>query len=185
MNTTQINEECESAEFDKLDKLDKLIRLEESEKTNGKNLSPAEKKKRTLDKYGAYVERLQRNKDKFPLNQLGEVNHSVIAKSCRFRRQVFFNNKTLKLKLEDDVKKIGTCLIEGKSPETVMDQNLTLVNKLLNKKSKDLSIAEGTIAGLKKQILQLENENKQLKNQSQEETESFNYMIETGRRFTL
>ncbi|MGK0270741.1 MAG: hypothetical protein ACI88H_001389 [Cocleimonas sp.] len=148
-------------------------------------LSRVEKGKLNIQNYDGYVERLRSTGQKFPINNFGDVNLSAVAKECGFLRQVFSTNKNMGAKLIIDVKAIGTDLVQGKAAETVMDQNVTLLKKQLNNSRKDLALAEETIDALKKQILYLETENKHLKHQSTEKNESFEYMIETGRRFTL
>jgi hypothetical protein len=148
-------------------------------------LSRVEKGKLNIKNYDGYVERLRSTGQKFPINNFGDVNLSAVAKECGFLWQVFSTNKNMGAKLIIDVKAIGTDLVQGKTAETVMDQNVTLLKKQLNNSRKDLALAEETIDALTKQILHLETENKLLKHQSTEKNESFEYMIETGRRFTL
>jgi hypothetical protein len=137
-----------------------------------------------LDRYHSYVEEMERNSKKFPANESGELDYYKIAKLCGITLKAL-TSVSIAPCLKEDTLRIGTEIHKGKSIEERMEQRNTVTSAELNKVKKDLSVAQDTIDGLQKQLLELEKENRQLKHKSVEERESLDQMLETGRRFSL
>jgi hypothetical protein len=153
--------------------------------SEGKKLSAPEKgrlNKRNLD---VYVRHLEASGTKFPVNQFGDINLSLISEHCGFNRQVFANNKTMKDTLDEAVKRIGTGIAEGKDLETRLDGDIKRLRKQVNDNRRDLALAEEKIEALQKQLLGRDAELKRAQKIIHEASESLDHMIGTGRRFTL
>jgi len=151
----------------------------------GTKLSAVEKGKLNRRNWDAYLKFLRNSKQKFPINQYGDVNLSLVAELCGFKRQVFANNKAFASELEDAVVLIGTELVEPKDPSGQMDDEIKLLKKQLSAQKRDVAILEEKNDGLSKQLMETRAELKKVKKQSLEADESLEFMIETGRRFTL
>jgi hypothetical protein len=151
----------------------------------GQKLSAPEKGKLNKRNFDAYVDYLKATGEKFPINQFGDINFSQIAELCGFERQVFSRNKVLKEKLDADVKFIGTDAVDGKDPESRVDNDLKNLRKQLSNAKRDLALAEEKIDGLQRQLITVNSELKRSDEEKEEAAESFAYMISTGRRFTL
>ena len=136
------------------------------------------------DRYYAFVNELSKTGGKFPTNADGDLDYKVIAKKCGITL-ASLNSSSIALLLKKDVSRLGTERTAGQSVEARMDEHLQSTSSELNSCRKDLAIAEELIEGLKKQVLNLERENRQLKLQSTEQRESLAHIVETGRRFTL
>lgn len=151
----------------------------------GRRLSAPEKgklNKQNLDNYIAY---LKETGEKFSENQHGDVNESEVAEKCGFLRQVFATNKNMAKTLSDAVKEIGTTNVAGRDPEESQAQEVVFLRKQLNDAMRDLALFEEKNAGLSKQITEMRKEIKRLKKKSEEDAESLEFMLETGRRFSL
>jgi hypothetical protein len=148
-------------------------------------ISPREKGELNKGNFEGYIKFLTDEKQKFPLNKLGDVNLLKIGKLCNFNRGVFYTNAHYSKRLDEAVKEIGTALVEGVETTTRMDDEMKILRKQLSDKKRDNALADEKIAGQKKQLMEARNEIKRLKKKSSEEKESLQNMIETGRRFTL
>ena len=95
------------------------------------------------------------------------------------------SSPNIKKQLADDIERIGTERVKGKTVEERMEDNLISTSSELSKCRKDLAIAEEKIYGLNKQNLKLQSEVRKLKQQSTEKAESLDHAIESGRRFAL
>jgi septal ring factor EnvC (AmiA/AmiB activator) len=90
--------------------------------------------------------------------------------------------------LKKDVARIGTV---GQSDEPVQEDESALAKKAkqnaqeVSRLRKDLALKDETINALKAQIIELENAKAQLEQLSDEQRNSFDFMVSTGRRFTL
>jgi chromosome segregation ATPase len=110
---------------------------------------------------------------------------SLIADLCGFQRQVWAKNAALKEQLDSAVKRIGTDAVEGKDPETRIDNDMKSLRKQLSNAKRDLALAEEKIDGLQRQLILVNSELKRADEEKEEASESLDYMISTGRRFTL
>nr|MBP9507575.1 hypothetical protein [Bacteroides sp.] len=139
-------------------------------------ISAVEKGLINKQRYADYVKDLESEGKKFPLNQFGDVNLTEVAEACGFNRQVFFRNKTMKQQLDDDVKRIGTELTEGEKPDDALAKKAKASSEQVNKLMRDLAVAEEKVSALQQQIMQLELENKRLKNNNEEAAASLDHM---------
>ena len=151
----------------------------------GVKLSAPEKGRLNKRNFENYVKHLQKNGEKFPINQFGDVNTSLISDLCGFNRQVFATNQTLKEMLSEAVNRIGTAIVEGKDTETRLDGDIKRLRKQVSDAKKDLALAEEKIEALQRQLLERDAELKRSEQASREAAESLDHMISTGRRFTL
>ena len=151
----------------------------------GVELSGPEKGKLNKKNFENYVRHLRETGEKFPINHYGDINLSKVAKLCGFERQVFTRNKSLAQKLDEEAKSIGTDVVEGKDPESRLDTDLKNLRKQLNSAKRDLALAEEKIDGLQRQLIELNSELRRSIEEREEASESLDYMITTGRRFTL
>jgi hypothetical protein len=151
----------------------------------GVKLSAPEKGKLNKRNFEAYVNYLKETGRKFPISQFGDVNHSKIAELCGFERQVFSNNKSLKERLDAEVKSIGTDAVEGKDPESRVEIDMKSLRKQLSNVRRDLALAEEKIEGLQRQLIDRDSKLRRSVEQNEEVAESLDYMISTGRRFAL
>lgn len=152
---------------------------------DNEKLSAPEKGALNKKNLQSYIKHLMRTEQKFSVNQHGDINLTDVAKKCGFNRQVFATNASMAKLLDDAVKEIGTTIIEGQNPEDRQNEELIHVKKQLNNSLRDLALLEEKNAAFNQQIMELRNEIKRLKNQSNENAESLEYMFETGRRFTI
>lgn len=161
-------------------------------------LSPLEKGVLNAKNYEEYVAGLERDGKKFPINQYGGINKDAVASACGFNRQVFSPKKNKKMadRLADDVDRIGTVgmsdgLAAEISDEPFQESEGALAKKLkksteqVGRLKKDLALKEATVTALQAQIIELENEKARFKAVSEEQKNSFDYMVSTGRRFAL
>jgi len=134
----------------------------------------------------SYIKLVEKSKEGFPVNQFGEVNLNLIAKKCGFNRGVFAKNKTMAGLLDVSVKKVG--LKGGTNKPAASDflsNKVSEVEKTMGKLRKSNAVKSEEITALRHQTVILEAENTRLKNMASEDSESFDEMIRTGRRFTL
>ena len=160
-------------------------------------ISPRKKGLQNAKNYAEYIANLERNGKKFPLSpNTGEVNKTAVAAACGFNRQVFASNEKMAVRLAADVGRIGLMgmsdeLIEDLADEPVLESESSLAKKLkkaneqIGKLKKDLALKEATMSAHEAQIIKLENENAQLNKSSAEQRNSFDFIVSTGRRFTL
>ena len=141
-------------------------------------------KKSALQQYHDYVEKLEQTGGRFPVDEDGDLNVIRLAKNIGIPT-ARLNSPSIKKQLDDDVKRIGTQFVQGKTVEETMEKDLTQTIFELSKCQKDLAIAEEKSVRLEEQNLKLERENRQLQKQSTEKDESLSYAIGSGRRFTL
>lgn len=151
----------------------------------GVKLSAPEKGKLNRRNFDRYLKHLEDTSQKFPISQFGDVNLSLIADICGFQRQVWATNTALKEQLDSAVKRIGTDAIEGKGPETRIDNDMKDLRKQLSNAKRDLALAEEKIDGLQRQLIAVNSELKRSNEEKEEAAESLEYMISSGRRFTL
>ncbi|MDW7644812.1 MAG: hypothetical protein SCI25_07185 [Desulfuromonadales bacterium] len=157
-----------------------------------KKISPHEKGILNAKNYAKYVKGLEENGKQFPVNQFGEVNKEAVAAACGFNRQVFNpkSNKKMADRLAADVDRIG---IEGEyiPPQAPGESEGALARRAkksaetVSKLRKDLAIEKEKVTSLEVQIKKLEYELDTLKQSSAEQKNSFDFMVSTGRRFTL
>lgn len=151
----------------------------------GLKLSAPEKGKLNRRNFEAYVKYLKNTGQKFPINQFGDINLSQIAVLCGFERQVFSKNKALGQRLNEEAETIGTDIVKGKDPELRVDNELKNLRKQLNDAKKDLMLAEEKIEGLQRQLIQVNSELKRSIKKNVEAAENLDYIVSTGRRFSL
>jgi hypothetical protein len=141
-------------------------------------------KKSSLEKYHDYVEKLEQTEGKFPVDAEGDIDVIRLAKNIGIQT-ARLSSPTIKKHLGDDIKRLGTEVVKGKSVEERMEENMISTSSELFKCRKDLAIAEEKIDGLTKLNLQLQSANRELQKQSTEKDESLEHTIASGRRFAL
>ncbi|PKH85448.1 hypothetical protein [Colwellia sp. Bg11-28] len=138
----------------------------------------------SIEKYHAYVETMEQTGAKFPIDLDDDIDIIRLARNIGIPASRL-NSSIFKKLLDDDIDRIGTEVMAGKSVEERMEGNLMTTSKELNKCRQDLSVAQEKIDGLTKQNLKLQSEVRKLQKQSIEKDASLEHSIETGRRFTL
>lgn len=133
------------------------------------------------EKYHNYVENLEQSRGKFPVDEDNDIDFIRLSKEIGIPTSRLTSNKFQKL-LNDDVKRIGTELLVGKSVEESMQGEILKMGKELNKCKQDLAIAEEVIEGLKNEKLKLHRIVNKLESEG---AKGLQHMIETGRRSTL
>tara|TARA_R110000765_G_C18965636_1_gene610005 strand:- start:8548 stop:9222 length:675 start_codon:yes stop_codon:yes gene_type:complete len=141
-------------------------------------------KKSALEKYHDYVEQLEMTGGKFPVDAEDDLDVIRLAKNIGFPT-ARLSSPSIKKQLNDDIKRIGTELVAGKTVEERMEDNLISTSSELSKCRKDLAVAQEKIDGLTKQNLQLHSSVRKLQKQSTEKDESLEHAIHSGRRFAL
>lgn len=144
------------------------------------NMTAVEKGKINKARYAEYVANLELTGQKFPMNNFGDVNLSLIASKCGFNRQVFATNKSMKQQLETDVKRIGTCISDPKpsAKNKLDDKDITILMKTID--LKDLEILS-----LRKQINELLKAVQKLETNQSEHNAIHEELLLSGRRFVL
>lgn len=137
-----------------------------------------------LEQYHDYVERLEQLGGKFPVDSDGDIDINRLCKSIGIPR-ARLNSPTIKKCLAEDMARIGTDTVKGKSVEERMESHLTATSSELSKCKQDLALAEEKIEGLTQQILQMESTKRRMQKESNEKDESLQHTIETGRRWTI
>lgn len=133
-----------------------------------------------------YIAQIERAKKGFPINQFGKINLNEVAKNCGFLRGVFATNKKMASLLEDAVKRIGLEDSAKKaSSNEFLSNKVVDVEKQMGKLRKSNAVKSEEISALRQQVIELELEIIKLKNKCSEDSEAFEEMIATGRRFTL
>lgn len=141
-------------------------------------------KQSSLEKYHDYVEKLESKGGKFPIDTDGDIDVIRLGRSIGIPT-ARFSSPGIKKHLDDDIRRIGTEVVKGKSVEERMEDNLISTSSELSKCRKDLAVAQEKIEGLTKQNLQLQNSVRELVRKSTEKDESLEHLIGTGRRWTL
>jgi hypothetical protein len=156
------------------------------EKMMTNKLSPNEKSVINKQNYDAYVANLEATNSKFPINQFGDVNISLVAEKCGFKRSAF-NKKDSRLAqiLQQDVDRIGTEVYSFEKKESFLETKSKTASKHASQREKELEKATAEIETLRDQIELLELENFNLKQKEGEGVERQEMMIETGRRVFL
>ena len=146
-------------------------------------LSAPEKGKINKEKYAAYVADLEATGKKFPLNQFGNVNNSVVAEACGFGRNVLYTS--LKEQFEEDINRIGTQLHDGVDKETRLDKKATEKAKIASKLQKELDAQVQENHSLRAQIDELQSRILELENRKDEMGMTMDELLTNGRRFSL
>lgn len=131
-------------------------------------------------RYAEYVATLELTGQKFPVNNFGDVNLSLIASICGFNRQVFATNKSMKEQLVKDVKRLGIDIKEQRSSaqSNYGDRDSAQLKKAL--KLKDLEIIS-----LKKRIDELLKIVQSHEASQSEQNAIHEELLLSGRRFVL
>lgn len=139
-----------------------------------------EKGKINKARYAEYVATLELMGQKFPVNNFGDVNLSLIASTCGFNRQVFATNKSMKEQLAKDVKKLGIDIKEQRSPAQSIygDKDSAQLKQAVE--LKDLEILS-----LKKQIDELLKIVQSYEASQSEQKAIHEELLLSGRRFVL
>lgn len=151
-------------------------------------------KRSPFERYKSYVMQLEQDGKKFPVNQFGDVNFSKIADECGNRRQWFsesakkiFCSKgdTLEQVIAKDIRRIGSEFTPPKYPDSVLSDMADSKNKeasrlrsMLEQKSKENEI-------LREQVESLSAEIRMLRSTATEVSSQQEFMIDSGRSFTL
>lgn len=136
-------------------------------------------------RFKEYVDGLRKTGKKFPVNQHGDVNLTQIGKACGFNRQVFGTNDNMATALNDAVKELGTELTKPRDPDEFLSKKVSENEKLIGQLRKENVVQKETIDSMKKQLLEAEIAITRLENLKVEDQESFDYMLQSGRRFVL
>ena len=146
-------------------------------------LSAPEKGRINKERYNAYVANLEATSKKFPTNQLGNVNNSLVAEICGFGRNVLYTS--LKEQFEEDIKRIGTELHEGVDKATRLDKKASEKTKIASALQKDLDAKVQEIYSLRNQVDELQIKILKLENRENEMDMGMDELISNGRRFSL
>ena len=152
---------------------------------NNKKLSGPEKGRLNKQNLLDFIAYLKKTGQKFPENQFGDVNESYVAEQCGFRRTVFSTTQSMGDILKNAVLTMGTETIEGRDPDERNNYEAKQLKKQLNDAKRDLAIIEEKNAALEVQLSKKREEIKRLTKKTHEDAESLEFMLETGRRFTL
>ena len=146
-------------------------------------------KQTPFERYQNYVTNLIKSGGRFPINQSGDLNFTVIAKQCKNRRQWFSENankvmgttkKTLAVIIRDDASALGTSVKAPKNPESVLSDIAEKLQKDNNRLTRSLELKTAENEKLKDQVAELKEE---LKCRSQESKDRYQEMSENGRSF--
>lgn len=147
-------------------------------------------KKTPFERYQAYVTTLKSSGEKFPCNNFGDINFTIVAKECGNRRQWFSENtnkimgntnKKLSQIIQEDAKTVGTSQNIPKNPESVLNDISEKVKKENSRLLKSLEQATAEIEKLRAQVEELEFK---VSNIQQESDERYKEMSENGRSFS-
>jgi hypothetical protein len=138
----------------------------------------------SIERYHAYVEIMEQTGSKFPTDVDDDIDIIRLAGNIGIPASRL-NSSTFRKLLDDDINRIGTEVMAGKSVEELMEGSLMTTSKELSKCRQDLAVAQEKIDGLTKQNLKLQSEFRKLQKQSIEKEATLEHFIETGRRFTL
>jgi hypothetical protein len=141
-------------------------------------------KQSSLEKYHDYIEKLESEGGKFPIDTDGDIDVIRLGRNIGIPT-ARFSSPGIKKHLDDDIRRIGTEVVKGKSVEERMEDNLIYTSSELSKCRKDLALAEKKNEGLTKQNLELQSTVRKLEQQSDENDESLEHAISTGRRWAI
>lgn len=148
-----------------------------------KKLSPNEKAKINRENYAAYVANLLATNTKFPVNQFGDANISLIAKECGFKRGVIQNKDSLMGKqFQSDLERIGTEVSPAKNTESKLEAQTKKVTQNASKLEKELERTTAEVEQLRKELALAQKEITLLINRKEEDENKFEHLFETGRR---
>lgn len=151
-------------------------------------------KKTPFERYEEFVQKLENEGQKFPVNQHGTVNHAKIAEDSGTRRQWYTEsagkkfgteNKTLNEIMRADIKRIGTDFVAPKDPDEELSKiadtrsrEANQLRQMLEQKSKENEQLRSDNLKLREQVRILENRVSETENSAEE-------MLDSGRRFVL
>ena len=145
-------------------------------------LSPNEKAIINRENYAAYVTNLETTGAKFPVNQFGGANLSLIAEECGFKRGVIQNKESFLGKIfRKDLARIGIEISTVKDTDNISKVKANEAYK----NAARLEIITAEVEELRKALISAHKEIHLLKTQKEEDTERLDFMLETGRRVFL
>lgn len=146
-------------------------------------LSPNLKAKINRDNYAAYVANLLATNTKFPVNQFGDANISLIAKECGFKRGVIQNKESLMgRQFQSDLERIGTEVSPAKNIESKLEAQTKKVTQNASKLERELERTTAEVEQLRKELALAQKEIILLRNSKEEDAHKFEHFLETGRR---
>lgn len=147
------------------------------------NYSPQLKSSFNMNNYNLYVAWLKSTNQKFPVNQFGELNRSLISRICGFGRDILYSaTNPIRLALEHDLVKIGLELNTTRSLRA--DPKCNKSDHSISFKYR-LDTLNAELLSLKNEVAQLKNENSELKQKLIEDSSIFTELTQSGRRFCL
>lgn len=147
------------------------------------NYSPQLKSTFNINNYDLYVAWLNSTNRKFPVNQFGEINRSLISKICGFGRDVLYSKTNpIYLALEGDLIKIGLELNTSRSFRVEKKSNKP--DYSINFKYR-VDTLNDELLSLRNEVAQLKKENSELKQKIIEDSSTFTELAQSGRRFWL
>ena len=147
--------------------------------------SQVQKGRINRQRYSAYVAELEATGRKFPVNQFGNVNLTLIAEACGFRRQVFSTNKNMRERLEKDIFRIGTETSQDMGVDTLLAKKASDKTKEASQLRKELDAKTQEIAVLRSELESVKKLVRELAVRNTEADSIFTEMVTTGRRFSL
>lgn len=144
-----------------------------------------------FERYQSYVDSLKESGEKFPCNQFGDLNLTVVAKRCGNRRQWFSENadkimgdteKKLSQIIRGDASFIGTEQSPPKDKDSVLQGIADNKSKENSKLKRALVHQTAEVENLRKQ---LEEANAKLRCVKQESKDRYEEMCENGRSFNV
>lgn len=149
-------------------------------------LSPNKKAIINKDNYAAYVANLEATGTKFPINQFGDANISLVAEKCGFKRGVLQNKDSFLGKVfQADLKRIGTEILSPEDKDSKLEVKAMLAAKNASKLEKELERVTAEVELLRDKLVVAHNEIQILKQCKLEDGERLEYMLESGRRVFL
>jgi septal ring factor EnvC (AmiA/AmiB activator) len=146
-------------------------------------LSPNEKAIINRRNYAAYVANLEATNTKFPINQFGDANISLVAKTCGFKRTAFqIKESFLSKAIQSDIDRIGTEVQSVEKKESYLEGKAKTSAMHASQREKELERTTAEIEKLREEIKLLQYENFVLKQKEDENIERQEMMIESGRR---
>jgi len=144
--------------------------------------SPNKKAQINRENYASYVANLEATGAKFPINQFGSANLSLIAENCGFKRGVIQNEESFLGKaFRKDLERIGTALPTTRNTGIASEVKANEASKYAAR----LEIVSAEVEQLRKALSSAQEEIQLLKKQKEEETKRLELMLETGRRVFL
>ena len=150
--------------------------------------------KKPFERYEDYVHELEKQGQKFPVNQFGGINLQKIQEAAGVRRQWFSENskkifgkekKTLEAIIQADIKRIGTEIAPPRDPDEelskIADHNsreASQLRQMLEQKSKENE-------QLRTDVVKLREEVRVLKSRISEAESNREEILDSGRCFFL